>query len=193
MIRSPRSSAIKAFANLKADEFMWGMPESPEFSAVQRLMNEFQTHEREEERWLSGYKKTAGSSNDPLVRFLLDLIIADEERHRDLIKRMIASLKDDLAWTQDRGAARIKRKTKPEGKTLLAAVERFLAMERNGVEEYEKLMQSASGFQRELFSLLCKAMVHDSLKHIGILEFLRRHLRASERAARRRRSGREKR
>ena len=45
MARRPRSSAIKAIANYWAEDAMWGVPpESPEFSSVQRLMNEFQTH-----------------------------------------------------------------------------------------------------------------------------------------------------
>jgi hypothetical protein len=35
------------------------MPESPDFSAVQRLMHEFQTHESDEARWLAIYKSTS--------------------------------------------------------------------------------------------------------------------------------------
>jgi hypothetical protein len=53
MARSPRSSAIKAIANYWAEDAMRGLPESPEFSSVQRLMNEFQSHAKHEEQWLS--------------------------------------------------------------------------------------------------------------------------------------------
>jgi rubrerythrin len=43
------------------------------------------------------YKKMADEADDPLIRFLLNLIIPDEERHRELIARMVSSLKNDLA------------------------------------------------------------------------------------------------
>ena len=41
---------------------MWGIPESPEFSSVQRLMNEFQSHATHEEQWLSDYQVIAKES-----------------------------------------------------------------------------------------------------------------------------------
>src|SRR6266702_3521263 len=104
MARSPRAGSIKAIANQKAEDYIWGVPESPEFSSVQRLMNEFQSHASHEERWLSSYKEIAKKSTDPLIRFLLGLIVADEERHHELTSRMIAKLKDELAWTRSQGA-----------------------------------------------------------------------------------------
>jgi hypothetical protein len=69
MVRSPRAGVIKALASQKAEDYIWGIPESPEFSSVQRLMNEFQSHASHEERWLSSYKEIAKESDDPLIRF----------------------------------------------------------------------------------------------------------------------------
>ena len=69
MVRSPRVGVIKALASQKAEDYIWGIPESPEFSSVQRLMNEFQSHASHEERWLSSYKEIAKESDDPLIRF----------------------------------------------------------------------------------------------------------------------------
>lgn len=77
MARSPRSNAVKAVARHWAEDAMWGIPESPEFSSVQRLMNEFQAHATNETRWLSDYQAIAKESTDPLIRFLLGLIVAD--------------------------------------------------------------------------------------------------------------------
>ena len=68
MARSARTGVIKALASQKAEDYLWGMPESPEFSSVQGLMNEFQSHARHEERWLSSYKEIAKESSDPLIR-----------------------------------------------------------------------------------------------------------------------------
>jgi len=52
-------------------------------------------------------------------------------------------------------------------------LERFLDLERKGIKEYERLRKASEGFHQDLFGLLCRTMVHDSLKHIGILDFLR--------------------
>ena len=66
---------------------------------VQRLMTAFKLHELDEARWLAIYKNLAERSDDPLIRFLLYLIIADEERHHQTMGSMITGLKDDLATT----------------------------------------------------------------------------------------------
>jgi rubrerythrin len=165
---------------------MWGMPESPEFSAVQRLLHEFQDHEAEEGRWLSAYKKIAEESGDPRIRFLLSLIVADEEKHQELMGRVVSSLKDDLTWTRAEKSAPDKGGREEEGKALLDTIGRFLEVERSGIREYEKLNKASQGFHHDLYALLCKTMVHDSLKHIGILEYLELKLRQEQASAQRR-------
>lgn len=186
MTRAPRSASIKAIAKQRIEESIWGIPESPEFSAVQQLMNEFQAHESEEGRWLSIYRKIAEESNDPLIRFLLNLIISDEEKHQELIGRMVASLKDDLAWTRPEQVAVDREQLKKRSKDLSNMVEHFLRVERKGIKEYERMNKASQGLRHDLFSLLCKTMIHDSLKHIGILDFLRLKLREKQGSVRRR-------
>lgn len=188
MARSPRSSATKAIANYWAEDAMWGMPESPEFSSVQRLMNEFQSHASHEERWLTGYQAIAKEAGDPLIRFLFALIVADEQRHHELTNRMIDKLKDELAWTRSEGLARRVYATGEKRARLLSSVERFLEAERMGIKEYEQLKKKSQGLYRDVFALLYTTMVHDSHKHIGILEFLRRKLMESGPSRRKRKS-----
>jgi len=60
-------------------------------------LNEFQSHASHEERWLPSYKEIAKESEDPLIRFLVGLVVADDERHHELTSRMMAKLKDELA------------------------------------------------------------------------------------------------
>lgn len=182
MVRAYRSASIRAIANQKAEDYMWGIPESPEFSSVQRLMNEFQAHASQEEHWLSSYKQIAEEPKDPMTRFLLGLIVADEEKHHELMRRMISRLKDELAWTRSERAARTVRDTGHKRKGLLAMVEQFLDLERSGIKEYEKLYKASQGSYHAFFALLYKTMMLDSLKHIAILEFLRRRLRGNRRA-----------
>ena len=168
---------------------MWGVPESPEFSSVQRLMNEFQSHANHEEQWLTDYQASAKESSDPLIRFLLGLIVADEQRHHELTSRMIVKLKDELAWTRAEGQARRVYEKGEKRKQLLSSVERFVEAERMGIREYERLKKESQGLYRDVFALLYTTMIHDSHKHIGILEFLRRKLSETGRTQRTRKSG----
>lgn len=186
MVRSERRSIIKAFARQKAQDYIWGTPESPEFSSVQGLMNEFQLHASQEERWLSNYKEVAKQSSDPLIRFLLDLIVGDEERHHELTSRMIAKLKDELALTREQAAQRRAGESGEKRKRLLKAVEDFLDAERKGIKEYERLKRMSKGMYRDVFGLLYETMIYDSHKHMGILEFVRNKLTESARNVRKR-------
>ena len=186
MARAVRSGSIAIIAGQRAEDATWGIPESPEFSSVQRLMNEFQSHAAHEERWLSSYQEIAKETIDPQIRFLLDLIVADEERHHDLTARMIAKLKDELAWTRSAGIARRAGESAGRAKRLLASVENFLDAERKGIKEYERLKKESRGLHRDLFALLYTTMIHDSQKHLEILNFLRLKLKDNRQAARKR-------
>lgn len=185
MARAPRPTTINTIASQSADDSMWGIPESPEFSSVQRLMNEFQSHASHEEHWLATYRSIAKEANDPLVRFLLDLIVADEERHHQLTSRMISKLKDELAWTRSAGLGRRVYEKGESGRRLLSSLESFVAAERKAIKEYERLKKQSQGLYRDVFAMLYTTMIHDSHKHIGMLEFLRRKLRESQGVRRR--------
>lgn len=163
---------------------MWGIPESPEFSSVQRLMNEFQAHAAHEGSWLTDYQAIAKESADPLIRFLLGLIVADEERHHELTIRMIGKLKDELAWTRSEGVPRRPQLRGKTAKELLSSVQSFLAAETQGIKEYERLKKQSEGLYRDVFALLYQTMIYDSQKHIGILEFLRQKLTESRQTSR---------
>ncbi len=184
--RARRASLIKAMATQRTEESMWGVPESPEFSAVQRLLHEFQSRESDEQKWLLNYKRITEGSSDPLIRFLLNLIVADEERHYELIDRMVSSLKDDLASTRQERSGPQNSVREKKSRELLPMVDRFINMERGGIRDYKRLHKVSQGFRHDLFGLLCKTMIHDSLKHIAILEFLRTKLQRPKRSMRKR-------
>ncbi|HEX2928656.1 MAG TPA: hypothetical protein VHV54_03015 [Candidatus Binatia bacterium] len=177
MARAMRPRSLAVIAGQRAADAMWGIPESPEFSSVQRLMNEFQAHAAHEERWLSSYQEIAKQTSDPQIRFLLGLIVADEERHHELTARMISKLKDELAWTRSTTIPHRAGESGESVKRLLASVEDFLDAERKAIKEYERLKKESRSFHRNVFGLLYTTMIHDSHKHIDILEFLRRKLK----------------
>jgi hypothetical protein len=77
---------------------------APEISPVERLLNEFEAHEAKEEKSLEQYRELLARMPNPVARFLLQLIISDEEKHRAVIHAMIATLKGSLTWTKPQGS-----------------------------------------------------------------------------------------
>jgi len=171
MARGRPSKSIKVIARQRLEDGAWGIPESPEFSSVQQLMTEIQSQTIQEERLLLRYREI-----DPLIRFLLGLVVTDEERHHELTSRMISRLRDELSLsrlgTPKRRAAGRRGKTEP----LIRSLDLFIEAERSAIQEYEKLKQESEGLARDVFALLYTTMIHDSQKHVGILEFLRARL-----------------
>src|SRR6266540_5372038 len=157
MAGAMRPKALEVIARQRAEDAMWGIPESPEFSSVQRLMNEFQSHATHEERWLSTYQEIGKETSDPQIQFLLGLIVADQERHQ-LTNRMISKLKDEMAWTRSSGPLRRTGKKGEKRKRLLMSVESFLEAERRGMEEYEQLKTKSQELHRDVFALLYTTM-----------------------------------
>ncbi len=183
MVRPSRSKSIAAIARQRAEDALWGIPESPEFSSVQRLMNEFQSHATQEERWLSTYREMAQQAGDSQLRFLLGLIVADEERHHELTGRMIRKLKDELAWTRSTDPTRRPAPSGEQASRALASVESFLAAEHQAIDEYQRLKKESRGLYRNLFALLYTTMIYDSRKHIKILDYLRARLKDARSAS----------
>ncbi|HEY7557827.1 MAG TPA: hypothetical protein VIH18_23745 [Candidatus Binatia bacterium] len=181
MAHTPKSKSIQSISRHNAEDYMWGIPESPEFSVVHNLMSEFKTHEDDEERWLSFYREIAEESDDPTFRFLLNIIIADEERHNQLLGRMVSSLRDDLASARAERPDQIEARIGTKSRELAVMIDSFLNVERKGIREYERLKKTSQRFRRGLLALLCQTMVYDSLKHIGILNFLRVKLKEEQR------------
>jgi rubrerythrin len=182
MAQAHRPRSVKVISQYNADDYMWGIPESPEFSVVHRLINEFQTQEGDEDHWLSIYKRIAEDSPDPMIRFLLNMIIADEERHQQLIGRMISTLKDDLASARTSEPSRATAGSGTTARDLAMMVEHLLKVERKGIKEYEKLKNTSQRYSQHLLALLCESMVYDSRKHIGILNFLRTQVKGKTKA-----------
>jgi len=166
-------------ATSSAEGAIWGITAAPEFPMVQRLMTAFKIHESDEERWLAIYKNVAERSDDPLIRFLLNLIIVDEERHHETMGSMITGLKDDLATTGSGKPVPWRSMPRARIKALIQTLERFREIERQGIKAYKRLIKLSEAFQQDLFALVCRTMIQDSLKHIGILDFLSAKLRGT--------------
>jgi rubrerythrin len=144
-----------------------------EISPVERLFHEFEAHEAKEEESLELYKKVSREVSSPATRFILQLIISDEERHRAVIHAMLATLRGSLLWTKPRGSLEGAADDTAMRARLLDATEEFIRLEKEGIKDYKRLAEESTGYYHGLFKLLLDSMLRDSEKHIQLLEYLR--------------------
>ena len=168
---------------------MQGLPEAYELEMVltaqkhqgvsetEQVMNEFEAHERAEGQYTQRYKEIAEKCKSPLVKFLLGLIVTDEERHHAVTRAMAANLEESLRWTKIEGALPGIEDLSEADSELVQITEEFIRVEKEGIDAYKELTKATKGYHAGLFTLLLKSMIHDSEKHIDILEFLRANLK----------------
>jgi bacterioferritin (cytochrome b1) len=154
-----------------------GEAAATEISEVERLVNEFEAHEYQEGKCLKRYKELLDKTDNPMIKLLLRMIVSDEEKHHAITRAMAATLKGDLAWTNRDDAIHGVYDLKAEKENLLDVTEDFIAIEKEGINEYRALIHESKGYYRDLFVLLFRSMIRDSEKHIEILEFLRKRLK----------------
>jgi rubrerythrin len=150
-----------------------------EVSPIERLLNEFEAHESKEEKSLEYYKKVLGDMPNPMTRFLLQLIISDEEKHRAVIHAMVATLKGSLNWTKPAGSLEGDTNSAKVNGELREATEEFIRIEKEGIKDYKTLIGESSGYYHGLFKVLMDSMIRDSEKHIELLEFLKGSLKTA--------------
>ena len=166
---------MEDFANADA---LFGLASSPEkISPVEKLLNEFEAHEAKEDHALEVYKGSIAHMPNPVTRFLMQLIISDEEKHRAVVHAMASTLRGSLNWTKppDRldGIADFSTMN---GK-VRAVTEELIRLEKEGIREYQTLVKESSGYYHGLFKVLLDSMIRDSEKHVELLQFLNTNLK----------------
>lgn len=159
---------------------MFDLMRTPEgISPIERLLNEFEAHEAKEEKSLEIYKKTLGEMANPMTRFLLQMIVSDEEKHRAVIHSMVATLKGSLNWTKPAGSLEGGDDAAAVDGRLRAATEELIRIEKDGIKDYKTLVEQSSGYYHGLFRILLDSMKRDSEKHVELLEFLKENLKSA--------------
>ncbi len=148
-------------------------------SPIEKLLNEFEAHEAKEEKALEVYRNALEQMPNRSTRFLLHLIVSDEEKHRAVIHAMIATLKGSLSWTKPADSLEGGDELASLKGKLHAVTEDFIRLEKDGIQEYNALAKESSGYYHGLFKILLDSMIRDSEKHVQLLEFLRDKVKAS--------------
>ncbi|MBM4297570.1 MAG: hypothetical protein FJ143_07495, partial [Deltaproteobacteria bacterium] len=125
---------------------MYELLRTPEgISPIERLLNEFESHEAKEEMSLEIYRKALGELANPMTRFVLQLIVSDEEKHRAVIHAMVATLKGSLTWTKPADSLEGGGDLAAVNGRLRAATEELIRIEKEGIKDYKTLIEQSSG------------------------------------------------
>ena len=169
-------------------------------TAADLLVARLTSHEDAEAAILREYQVAAETAQDPAVRFLMRLIIEDEERH----KGWMASVAESIHELEASGNARsVPEFAEPAPDTaLLAKTEQFVEAERRTLDELKVLRRTAdwvAGRDRHLYGgtelapsaatgrwaedsplhILIEAMMQDTKRHVQILEAIDHRMRRS--------------
>lgn len=145
-----------------------------EYAALQLLS----THGQREGAALAAYERVASEAQpDDAVTYLIGLIIEDERRHHRVFEEMANELKS-FVWEVE-VQPRVPSATTRKDPALLAETKKLLAFEKQDAKELRQLQKLLrQGPKSSLHPLLVDVMLHDTAKHIAILEFIRDHLSA---------------
>src|SRR5204863_3928855 len=127
-------------------------------SGIERLLNEFEAHEEKEEKSVEQYRKMLEDMKNPVNRFVLQLIISDEEKHRAVIHAMVATLKGSLTWTKPDGSLEGGDLEGANGE-LQSVTDAFIELEKEGIRECRTLVKESSGYYHGVFKVLLDSMI----------------------------------
>ena len=168
---------MEEYADINAIFNLTNLPEG--ISPVEKLLNEFEAHESKEEKSLEYYTNTLDRMPSPSTRFLMQLIISDEEKHRAVIHAMVVTLKGSLTWRTPPDTLEGSPELATLNDKLRAVTDDFVRLEKEGIKEYKTLAKESSGYYHGLFKILLDSMIRDSEKHVELLEFLSDKLKAT--------------
>ena len=149
-----------------------------ELFTFEKMMNRFTAHEQDEQRILEGYSDIVERHGNPLVRFLLQMIMSDEKKHHEVVQTITSTLNADITgMSAGGGLPKFDRISDEEKETLLKLTAEFIETEKEGIKEYKALLKPSGDYYGGLLVLLIQTIIHDSEKHLMILRFIDQKLR----------------
>lgn len=141
--------------------------------AIAELLSE---HGPRESGALLAYKQLVEGADDPGIRYLVEMIMADEERHHRVITEMLHQIQSFVWDTQvEPQVPYLGTLVDPE---LRAATDELIELEKEDARELKKLKRQMKGQpSSSMLPLLVEMMEHDTAKHIAILELIRSHVK----------------
>jgi hypothetical protein len=146
--------------------------------AIEWAIDQLQAHEHEERDLLDEYRYAAHLGPDEGVRFLMGLILEDEQRHHRL---MAAMTEDARAAALPQSGATLPRiqAAAEDRERLLRQTRRFIEVEQENARGLEELKAAIRQPRAGLSQVILEGMELDTRKHIGILRYILQQLEAA--------------
>lgn len=141
---------------------------------------QLEAHEREEQQTLGEYQDAAKAAPDAGVRYLMSLVLEDEERHHRLSQAMAHEVHDSLLWLQREAPLPEVNPAPEERQKLLRQTERFLRIEEDGERQLADLHHQVKELHAGLLELIVDVMRADTEKHVHILKYIKKRLEARQ-------------
>jgi hypothetical protein len=145
-------------------------------SPIEKLFAQLETHERDEEETLHDYQAAANDAPDPGFRYLMGLVLEDEERHHKLSKAMADEVEQSLLWLHGNQPLPDIHASGEVRQNLLRQTERFLRIEEDGDRQLAELHAQVKDMHSGLLQLMVEIMRADTHKHVQILKYIKARL-----------------
>lgn len=142
-----------------------------------KLYGHLTEHVSSEADLLASYRELADSPDTPAAaRYLIRMVVEDEERHHRLFHEMTTALGNGFGWSHDSQAVPELVHGQPP-RALEEVTARFLAAERADKKQLRALRKELRPFRdTSLWDLLVELMEYDTAKHIRVFTFLHDHV-----------------
>lgn len=148
----------------------------------QRLYDMITEHEHDEEEVITAYRNFVERTDSDAVRYLLGLIVDDEERHRRVLGQLADTVRAEATF-EHRGPAIPRIDVHTPNPELAEATDRFIEIERRDRDELGRLESEISRVSGSPLAELTVALVRsDTERHITILRFISQLARHPDRA-----------
>ena len=160
-----------------------GHTPAPPFRASlsERLEQVMRHHVEQEEQSLEEYRWVRDETGDPVVRMLMEEVLADEQHHHELLERLQVQFEQELDPATPGAGLEVGEPTTGSTADGLAATVRALAdNERTGAGRLRELARKNKDVYSGLFSLILEGIAWDSAKHERVLRFAAKRLKVRE-------------
>jgi rubrerythrin len=148
-------------------------------SASERLLYEHLQQHIQTESGMEDLYDTLAACGHPYITFLADLIAQDEARHHRIFQDWMDSLKAMSELDQGKEPIPLVDRAPVHPETI-ALVDRLLEFEKDDLAAVKKLRKEVADVgEFGVWQALLETLVADTQKHIGILKFIKKQLRAS--------------
>jgi hypothetical protein len=144
----------------------------------ERLVRALEAHIAAESDDTARARRLADASSDPAANVLLDLIVADAQRHQELLNRMVSRLHQGLDVTDTPEALPVPVAS-PFASTeeeAIASLRMLIRNSQEGARYLRHLARQDSELYGGYFAMLLETFARDGEKHVHLLRYLLRHV-----------------